>query len=325
MRTTFITYAKVTNREGKPYFLSAGNRLRLVPAYNALAEAGFTPTIFGSAEESEIISAVQFQKADQIVFGKMIKPMHRLLEACRDSGKRVIFDICDDPWDYAELHEMIPLAAQADFCTASSEGLAGKLRAQLGVPVSVVSEPPDSAYGKPALAPKDSLLRLAWYGSSTNAASLTGIADTLAPLTADRRVELTIFSSFKSSFDAILASSSPDFVIRFEEWVPDYLDKVLAETDLVLLPKRNDDRSELKSANRLVTAIAAGRLAIASPIPSYQSLAEWSVLTNDFLGGIQDVLARPDFYLDKLHQGQAYTRLKYDLPVIEAEWKALLT
>ncbi|WP_323795541.1 hypothetical protein [Nisaea sp.] len=325
MRTALITYSKVANRGGEPYFLTAGNRLRLVPAYNALLRAGFNPAIFASADEADVISTKQFQKADQVVFGKMVKPMYWLLEKCRDDGKRVIFDICDDPWDYPELHEMIPLAAQADFCTTSSDGLAAKLRSRLGIPIKTVNEPPDCTFGKPVLAPNDSRLRLLWYGSNTNAASLAGIADALAPLTADRRIELTILSAFKSSFDQVLATSTADFVIRFEEWVPDLQDKILAETDLVLIPKRNDGWSELKSANRLVTAIAAGRLAIAAPIPSYQSLAEWSVLTNDFLGGIRDVLARPDFYLDKLHQGQAYTRDKYDLPVIEAEWKALLT
>ena len=158
-----------------------------------------------------------------------------------------------------------------------------------------------------------------------NAPSLIGIPEILAPLTAERRIELNLLSGFKTSFEQILASSSPDFTIKFEEWAPGLQDKILAETDLVLIPKRKDGWSELKSENRLVTSIAAGRIAIAAPIPSYQPLADWCVLTTDFLAGIRDVLARPDFYLDKLRQGQAYTRGKYDLRVIEAVWNALLT
>ncbi|MEQ8334312.1 hypothetical protein [Nisaea sp.] len=325
MRTAFITYSKVINRDGEPYFLSAGNRLRLIPAYNAMRRAGFRPVIFGSAEEAEILKTREFQEAGQVVFGKMLTPMPRLLKQCRADGKRVVFDICDDPWDYPELHDMIPLAATADFCTTSSDGLAAKLRARLGVSVRVVNEPPDCAYGEPARVSTEGPLRLAWYGSDMNAASLSGIPEALAPLAAERRIELTLLSGFKTSFEQILASSSPDFAIRFEEWVPGLQDEILAETDLVLIPKRNDGWSELKSENRLVTSIVAGRLAIAAPIPSYQPLADWCVLTTDFLGGIRDVLARPDFYLDKLRQGQAYTRGKYDLRVIEAEWNALLT
>lgn len=325
MLTSIITYARVANANGRPVFLSAGNRLRLIPAYDAVIAADGKPVIYAGANEKDILSSDQFQNSEQVLFGKLISPMSALVAACRRDGKRVIVDICDDPWDYPELRPMIDVASVADFCTTSSEGLARKLRDRLKVRVEVVKEPPDCAYATPRVAPDPDCLRLLWFGSDTNADSLCGSLSALIALSKERRVELTLLGGYRTAYEKILRSNASDLGIRFLEWQPGLLDQLLEESDIVLLPKRNGPWSELKSENRLVTSIAAGRIAVAGRIPSYERLCDWCLITDDFLAGIRDILARPVYWEDQLRAGQKRIRAQYDPHVVVSRWKALLT
>jgi len=325
MRTAIVTYARVLNDGGTPTFRAAGNRLRLVPAYQALADAGTTPVIFAGAEEADILASRQFRNVDQVVFGKLLKPMRALREHCRASGIRIVFDICDDPWDYPELRPVIDAAGDADFCTTSSEGLARKLRSRLGVRAEIVKEPPDCAYAEPRVGPFGDRVRFLWFGSDTNADSLDGLVETLRPLTAKHKIALKLIGGERRRYEPVLASASADFSVSFERWELGLIDREMNRADIVLIPKRAGRWSELKSENRLVSALAAGRIAVAGPIESYLGLSDWCVLTTDFLSAVKDILNRPAHYLERVRAGQDHVRRYHDRAVIQRRWLEILT
>ncbi|WP_193181217.1 glycosyltransferase family protein [Nisaea sediminum] len=320
-----MTYARVSNRNGKPVFSAAGNRLRLVPAYHALAAKGAAPVIFAGADEEDILANSHFRESDQVLFGKVVRPMPELVEFCRRRGKRIVFDFCDDPWDYPELRPTIDAGAEADLCTTSSDGLARKLRSRLGVTVEVVKEPPDCAYGAPRVAPDGDKVRLLWFGSDSNADSLGGLVETLMPLTSEHKLELTMIGGDRRAYEPVLAAATPHFSILFREWELGLLDRAMKRSDIVLIPKRDGPWSRLKSENRLVTSLAGGRIAVAGTIESYEKLADWCVLTNDFRTAVEDILERPKLYRRKVKAGQKHVRRHYDPAVIRRHWRKILS
>jgi hypothetical protein len=324
MRTAIVTYARVANDRGNPVFLAAGNRLRLVPAYHALANEGTAPVIFAGADEEDILANRHFRESEQVLFGKFVKPMPELIEFCRRRGKRIVFDFCDDPWDYPELRPTIAAGAEADLCTTSSDGLARKLKDRLDVPVEVVKEPPDCAYGVPRVAPIGNRVRLLWFGSDSNADSLGGLVETLMPLTPEHKLELTLVGGERRAYEPVLAAATQHFSIVFREWEIGLLDRAMRRSDIVLIPKRGGPWSRFKSENRLVTSLAGGRIAVAGQIESYEKLSDWCVLTSDFRAAVADILERPKLYRKKVVAGQKHVRRLYDPAVIQRHWQEIL-
>src|SRR3546814_19286017 len=76
--------------------------------------------------------------------------------------------------------------------------------------------------------------------------------------------------------------------MRISDWSSDVCSSDLLErTDLVLLPGDLAADSGLKSANRLIAALTAGRYCVASPLPSHRPFAEPDLLVDDMAGGIE--------------------------------------
>ncbi|WP_420405249.1 hypothetical protein [Nisaea sp.] len=250
--------------------------------------------------------------------------MPELLDHCRGKGKRVLFDICDDPWDYPELSPIIDAAGEAEFCTTSSDGLARKLRCRLGVRTEVIKEPPDCAYGEPRVAPVGNRVRLLWFGSDSNADSLGGLVESLMPLTSAYKLELILVGGLRRAYEPVLASASAGFSVAFKQWEPGILDQEMERSDIVLIPRRAGRWSDLKSENRLVTALAGGRIAVAGEIESYEKLSDWCVLTSDFRSAVTDILERPELYGKKVESGQKHVRRHYDPAVIRKHWQQIL-
>ena len=61
----------------------------------------------------------------------------------------------------------------------------------------------------------------------------------------------------------------------------------------MVLPGDHSSDSALKSANRLITALAAGRFCIASPLPAHTEFDDHALLSDDLAAGVNAALAMP--------------------------------
>jgi glycosyltransferase involved in cell wall biosynthesis len=113
--------------------------------------------------------------------------------------------------------------------------------------------------------------------------------------------------------------------LRFVPWSRAAVAVELARADLVLLPQ--DAASEwgrVKSHNRLVEALRAGRFAIASPIPSYLELSDYAWIGEPLADGVEWALAHPIDVLAKLRAGQNAVEQRFSPRKIGERWASTL-
>jgi hypothetical protein len=89
----------------------------------------------------------------------------------------------------------------------------------------------------------------------------------------------------------------------------------------VLLPQdHRSDWARVKSHNRLVSAIRGGRLALASPIPSYQELAAYAWVDEDLAAGVRWAIHNPAQAARRVAEGQRYVEEQFAPSVIGRRW-----
>lgn len=122
-----------------------------------------------------------------------------------------------------------------------------------------------------------------------------------------------------------LAQAHPSVATTFMPWSLEATWQAIEASDLVILPQDHGDRwGRVKSHNRLVESIRCGRLAIASPIPSYLELADYACVGEDLGQGVAWALANPEAALARLRAGQDHVSGRFAPARIADAWAALL-
>ena len=113
--------------------------------------------------------------------------------------------------------------------------------------------------------------------------------------------------------------------MRVTAWSPEATEAALARCDLVVIPHETRAAwSKGKSHNRLVTAIRAGRFAIASPIPTYLELAAHAWIGADLAAGLGWALAHPEDAAERLRAGQRVVEERFSPEAVGRKWAAML-
>ncbi len=331
----------------RPYSALASTRLRvLIPA------AGLARQVPVALVPLEMFLAdptlASLGAAHAIVLGKIPtdavlrreRELRAMLELLRTRAQAVpVFaDLSDD---YAAMAATLgaPFLAEyqrglAECCTLTvpCAALAERLGTGRRGAIHVVEDPWESPHGNPPRAPRGAPLQLCWFGNIAPntlppveaslrriAARLDGAAATLAFVAAANRRELG------EALGARLRAAYPAFAFRFVEWSRETTWHALEQCDLVLLPQDHASAwGRVKSHNRLVEAIRAGRFAVASPIPSYLELAEFAWTGEDLAEGVAWATAHPDEAAARVARGQALIATRFSPEAVAEKWAALL-
>ena len=110
-------------------------------------------------------------------------------------------------------------------------------------------------------------------------------------------------------------------VTNFVEWTAMAQQKAIASADMVLLPGDSSGSSASKSANRLISAIGGGRLAVAWPLPAYQPLSAYALVVPNLAHGISAALALPAARIERrLANGQEVIKNRFSQDLIGRKW-----
>jgi SAM-dependent methyltransferase len=175
-------------------------------------------------------------------------------------------------------------------------------------------------------------VRLCWFGNlgAVNAESVVqGLESALAPL-ASRAVRLDFVThqtrdALAEEIGTRLRAGHSALEFRVVPWSLDATWRSIDECDLILLPQ--DHRGgwgRVKSHNRLVEAIRGGRLAIASPIPSYLELAEYAWVSEDLGAGVEWALTHSQEARSRVGAGQQHILARFSPEAIAEQWERLL-
>lgn len=250
---------------------------------------------------------------------------------------RVIVDFADDIAAAAAiagqpgLIEFQTRVLRAAAVTVPSLALKERLSPLARHGVTVIEDPYESVRAcEPAFAPGP-VLRLAWFGVFGEhlrpfvEAELAKIAQRLA-----RPVELAFVTddAQKNRVGAMasrLRAVNPQFELCHVTWSVAATADALARADIVVLPQdAGSDWGRVKSHNRLVEALRAGRFTVASPIPSYMELAPYAWVADDLAAGIEWALAHPHDALGRVCAGQAHVAERFAPARIGALWAQAL-
>jgi hypothetical protein len=283
--------------------------------------------------------AIVVGKAPARFFVEDADAAHALVEWVEKTARkhRVVVDFSDDViaaaemashFDVVQLQKRLLNACEA---TVPSDALRSRLAAEGAHPIHVIEDPYEAAEGAPRFSPGEPL-RLVWFGVFAAAfrsyleAELCAIAGRVA----GRALELAFVTYAQAAplvqeMQTAVRKVNPRFSITHVPWSLETVRLELERADLVLLPQEVESAwGRVKSHNRLVDAIRAGRFAIASPIPSYLELASYAWVGANLTTGIEWALHHPDEVQDRLTAGQIYVAERFDPAVIGAKWAEVL-
>jgi len=277
--------------------------------------------------------AAGFVQANEALFRSVLDTLHRVR-----GDVRVLADFSDD---YAALAE--PLGApflrsyQATLledhdivvpCEALRERLASEARGS----VTVVEDPYESPAARAPRASASDPVRLCWFGTlgEANFELVAGKLEQLARAMQDRALQFEVGAhrsrgEMVRALGARLAAAHPRTGVAFTEWSLERTWAAIDRCDFVVLPQDTAGAAgRVKSPNRLVEAIRGGRLALASPIPSYQELAQYAWVGEDLGQGLRWALAHPADALERVRAGQQVVEARFASAAIGAQWARAL-
>jgi hypothetical protein len=215
-------------------------------------------------------------------------------------------------------------------CTALRDAVAPLARRG----VAIVEDPYESDAAAPVRTrPRaDGAVALCWFGN-LGPPNAPGLRDALAALARDAgpracRLELVAGEPSRPLVGEIaqaVAGANPAWSVAYSAWSPAAAAAAIERSDFVLLPQEHATGwGRVKSHNRLVETIRGGRLALASPIPSYLELADYAWVGDSLGEGLRWALAHPDEAATRVARGQAYVAERFAPAAIGAEWARVL-
>lgn len=253
-------------------------------------------------------------------------------------AQRIVVDFSDDLGAAAVIYSQPALLdfqkrfLSACHATVPTRALRERLLAHAGHGISVIEDPFESRRAREPRLSVGPILRLAWFGVFAAEqrpfieAQLANIARRLL----SRPTELAFVthdtqSGLVEDMAKALGRINPQFFVRHVPWSLAATADELDRTEMVVLPQDpGSDWGRVKSHNRLVESIRAGRFVVASPIPAYVELSAYAWIGNDLVTGIEWALANREEALQRVKDGQEYVARRFAPEQIGALWKQTL-
>lgn len=281
----------------------------------------YKPYIYGDAQRDH--SAARFIDAAQ-----------RL----KHDGTALVFDQTDNLFADQRRDYTLRMLELADAVTTSSTILGTLIQDHAGRASSLIPDPLEGERGEPAFAvrwaglwsrlgrtPNTPLRLLGFGGQPTSFRALMCWRTELARFASRQPLQLEVVMNPLPEIEADVAQLTCDGIATtLHAWSPAVMAGRLGACDLVLLPTdTTDPRSFTSSANRLVTALRAGRFPVAGPIPSYLEFADSAWVGDNPVSGMDWALTHPQAVLERLRAGQAHLEQSFSIKAVAAAWGAV--
>jgi hypothetical protein len=315
----------------------ASVRFRCLSPMNELKRMGFDVQLYSE----EAANAGQYSA---VIFSKLYAPADQALaKRLKAEGVKTLLDLSDNhfynpaglPEYLAAASNMKAMSELVDRVICCSPHLAlivsqqAKLRRSplvVGDAVEQMSLPVDAV--SPFVGPQTDVFRILWFGSHGSPNAPAGMEDILRirehleALQGKVDAELVILSNNVEKYRAL--SSKIGIASTYVEWAGDVLVKLLAKTNLVVIPITENPFTKCKSNNRAATALWHGIPVIADRIPAYESLRSFLFL-DDWRAGFDHAVARSREIQLRTSAGAAYVRQNFNISTIAGDWRRAIT
>ena len=256
------------------------------------------------------------------------------IERAKARGVRVVVDFCDDHFQtQGTTATQLSLARLADRVSVSTPALAATLRSVAGRDASVITDPFEGAAGTPRFAPAPDTLRLMWFGHQSNLDTVPPLllqlalwqaGDARAPRRIDFHVVTRLIPQLEAMLRPIEQRMGGRFGLTFTEWTTAATWDALAACDAVVIPSLDNRTKLVKSPNRVVESLRAGRFVVAHPLPAYRDFARHAWIGDDIPAGLAWARANADAAVARIEAGQAWVGEHYAPEALARRWLNLL-
>ncbi|HVB48531.1 MAG TPA: methyltransferase domain-containing protein [Burkholderiales bacterium] len=355
MRICWITSSEIKSENGTLGSEGADARYRVlmpVKALNARGHAGAIrrlspdpgPAQLADEIEEELVVLGKLVPATAAQFGPMGNYALQLIPQLQARGKKVIVDINDYHFENGErgayFRDIVKLA---DAVSASTPVMAAAIGEYTDRPVVTARDPFEGPRGqaKPVArsqrrwrrrlglgAQAQARVRMLWFGYPVNLDSLPAMVEQLAPVSRKQPISLQVVTmpGFGAAEYCAELNSRPRHDIRAEflPWSRDRVWNLMAECDVVAIPSLQDQLTKaVKSPNRIVEAIRAGRFVIAHPLPAYREFERFAWIGEDLGQGLRWALNHPEEVVERIAQGQSHIAANFSPEIAASEWEAI--
>jgi len=293
----------------------------------------------------------QLDSADVAVFGKVFFDHQPLYEYLSSKGIPIVMDVCDDIYHFAHLTEAYQLLTQYHSKTVVScaaleatyrqhNGLVGAAASAVtGTdtadkislhPISQIGDCVEGERRQPmveSFAAKTELNCL-WYGIPHNLNFLIYDLPNFKKLSNYKihiKMLTTIDDEVEQWFESAKEQYSPGVTLEVLKWDFDLQFEALQQCDVVLVPSAENQVFRVKTANRVITALWAGKPCVAYPLPSYQEFQPYIPLNKSTAEGILELLATPTQQInDNIKAAQQIIADQYSLQQIAECWESVI-
>lgn len=329
MKVTWVTMAAPVQREdGTLTSDLASLRYRVLSPIFALPPT-YGHQIAPLSSDSAPAAREAALNADVIVFSKSFDAANeQLAEQARARGVAVVVDVCDHHYDHP-VHgpHYRRLTALADQVVCSTDAMRDVARAYASAPPVVIQDPYEGTRQPPRFAPGERL-RLLWFGHPSNLDSLQVAVNDLGAYAARRPVDLHLLTSPVDGLAQFCAGLNqrfgPGLKVTSEAWSQAALVRALADCDAVVIPTLRVAQKAVKSANRLVDALWAGRPVVAQPMPAYQPFAAWTPIRPQLSEGLAALEADPAGWTARIAAAQDYIAATHSPAALGQLWDRVL-
>jgi len=330
----------------------ASTRLRLLIPAIELARRHATTVEVIPLDALRDVSALEGEpRLTALVLGKLstdfVRANESLLRSVLDTlaaaGRRqqVVADLSDDYSALAKESDssflktyQATLLKRFDLIV-SCEALRARLAPRARGAVTVIEDPYESPAPREPRGPRSgagAALRLCWFGN-IGASNFDMVAEAFKAIARgmqDRGLHIDIVTRAdrRAAFSTLageLARLHSSLTLEFIEWSPALTWAAIERCDVVVLPQDHvGSWGRVKSHNRLVEAIRGGRIAVASPIPSYEELQDFAWVGADLAAGVRWALANADEAVRRVAAGQHAVEQRFAPRVIGEKWAQAL-
>lgn len=279
LKFAFVTGGQIVQSNGRLSSPLASARYRVILPAEQLARSGHPIELMTAAPANFLqVNAQALAGVDAVVISKVDpRGWPAVMRQLQQSGRRVVVDVCDNDFDSLEIAvEFTALVRDASQLVAATTAMAEVIAQRTGRQADVVSDPVEGPRGEPRFEPRWPALRCLWFGHHTNLDSLLQSLEQLRPALARMPIDLRVLTTPVNDAEQAAARLSAPFggrlSLSFAPWSVDATWDELKQCDVVLLPSLQHQGKMVKSPNRLLEALWAGRPVVAHPIPAY---AHW--------------------------------------------------
>ena len=332
MRITWLISSAVTQVDGQWYSPLASLRYRVLAPMRYLESRGHRNHFLPLDPKPVGDETAHALAADVVVVSKVLaQGSVELAGRARALGARVVVDLCDDHFDTPDLGPAYhALCRLADRVTASTAAMRDVIAKRTGKRAALIDDPYEGPPGAVRFEPPHDRTRLLWFGHPVNFDTVADMMPKLGGLSRTTPLSLHVVSNATNSdicsyLDEIDRKFRPGLATHFTPWNPQATWQALAKCDLVVVPSLPSAKKLVKSPNRVVEPLRAGRFVIAYPLPSYVELSEYVWLGENIADGVAWALANRDEVRRRVAGGQAHINRRFSPLSIGQVWEAVLT